>query len=147
MCSSDLWQCYLEGYIEACGVPADLREDVHGHLDSEFSDAALWVQEIPGSREGLQRLAATGVRLGIVSNADGLIGSRLAAAGILQVGPGVGTAVECLVDSGAVGVMKPDPRIFRIALEAMDLAPDDVWYVAPSVSQALVVLFHTCRKY
>jgi len=123
------WRCYLEGYIAACGVPDDRRDEVHAHLDSEFADAALWVQELPDARAGLQRLAATGVRLGIVSNADGLIGSRLAAAGILQVGPGIGTAVECLVDSGAVGVTKPDPRIFRIALEAMDLDPDDVWYV------------------
>ena len=89
----------------------------------------LWIQELPGARDGLRALAATGVRLGVVSNADGLIGSRLAEAGILQVGPGVGVEVECLVDSGAVGVMKPDPRIFHIALEAMDLTPESVWYV------------------
>jgi putative hydrolase of the HAD superfamily len=37
--------------------------------------------------------------------------------------------VECVIDSGAVGVSKPDPRIFRIALEAMQLAPDEAWYV------------------
>lgn len=123
------WRCYLEGYIEACAVPDEQREEVHAHLDSEFADAALWVQELPGARAGLRTLAATGVRLGVVSNADGLIGSRLAEAGILQVGPGAGVEIECLVDSGAVGVMKPDPRIFRIALDAMDLAPDDVWYV------------------
>ena len=123
------WRCYLEGYIDACGVAADRREEVHRHLDSEFADAALWVQELPGARKGLAALAATGVRLGIVSNADGLIGARLAEAGILQVGPGPGIAVECVIDSGAVGVLKPDPRIFRMALMAMDLEPDDVWYV------------------
>ena len=123
------WKSYLDGYITACGVADDFREDVHLHLDSEFADAALWLRELPGSRAGLQALAATGVRLGIVSNADGLIGQRLAELEILQVGPGPGVAVECVIDSGNVGVMKPDPRIFHIALEAMGLEPEAAWYV------------------
>ena len=37
--------------------------------------------------------------------------------------------VECVIDSGVVGVMKPDARIFEIALTAMGLDADDVWYV------------------
>jgi putative hydrolase of the HAD superfamily len=123
------WRCYLDGYITACGVPDELREEVHEHLDSEFADAALWLHELPGSRAGIAQLATTQTRLGIISNADGLIGQRLAEAEILQVGPGPGTAVECVIDSGNVGVMKPDPRIFHIALDAMDLAPEDAWYV------------------
>ena len=83
----------------------------------------------PGSRAGLRALADTGVRLGIISNADGLIGQRLAELEILQVGPGVGVAMECVIDSGAVGVAKPDPRIFQIALDAMGIDAADAWYV------------------
>jgi len=123
------WQQYLDGYITACGVPDELREDVHEHLDSEFADAALWMREFPGSRAGLAELADAGARLGVVSNADGLIGQRLAEQGVLQVGPGIGVEVECVIDSGAVGVMKPDPRIFYLALDAMGLTPEDAWYV------------------
>jgi putative hydrolase of the HAD superfamily len=123
------WRAYLDAYITECGVPDEMREDVHLHLDSEFADAALWFQEIPGARDGLRALAATGTRLGIVSNADGFIGQRLAEREILQVGPGIGVEVECIIDSGAVGVMKPDPRIFHIALDAMGLAADEAWYV------------------
>jgi putative hydrolase of the HAD superfamily len=123
------WRMYLDGYITACNVPDEMREEVHLHLDSEFADAALWLQELPGAREGLDALARGGVRLGIISNADGLIGSRLAEMGILQVGPGMGVEVECVIDSGAVGVMKPDPRIFHLALDAMSLEPADAWYV------------------
>jgi len=123
------WTAYLEGYAEFCGVHADLREQVHLHLDSEFADAALWCREAPGCRDGLAELAGTGVRLGIVSNADGMIGERLREREILQVGPGLGVEVECVIDSGAVGVMKPDPRIFRLALDAMGLDPADAWYV------------------
>jgi len=125
------WRQYLDGYITACGVPDDddFREEVHRHLDSEFADAALWLRELPGAKEGIRALKETGVRLGIISNADGLIGQRLADLEILQVGPGIGVDVECVIDSGAVGVMKPDQRIFHLALDAMDLAPEDAWYV------------------
>jgi FMN phosphatase YigB (HAD superfamily) len=123
------WRAYLDAYITRCGVPDDLRADVHEHLDSEFADAALWFRELPGSRDGLRALAATGVRLGIVSNADGLIGQRLAERELLQVGPGIGVEVDCVIDSGAVGIMKPDPRIFQLALNAMDIASEDAWYV------------------
>ena len=123
------WKRYLEAYIDACAVPDDRREDAHQHLDSEFADAALWSQPIAGAKAGLEALAATGVRLGIVSNADGLIGQRLREREILQVGPGMGVEVDCVIDSGEVGVMKPDPRIFQIALDAIGIDAQDAWYV------------------
>jgi putative hydrolase of the HAD superfamily len=123
------WRRYLEAYVEVCGVPAELRREVHRHLDSEFAVAALWSRIIPGSVDGLRALAATGVRLGIVSNADGTVQERLAEQGVVQVGAGLGVPVECVIDSGAVGVSKPDPRIFRMALDAMQVAPADAWYV------------------
>lgn len=123
------WRSFLEVYVEACGVPPGHRAEVHDHLDNLFSDAALWNQEIPGAREGLRALASTGVTLGVVSNADGLIAQRLRTHEILQVGPGLGVEVGCVVDSGAVGVMKPDPRIFRIALDALGVDAADTWYV------------------
>jgi len=34
-----------------------------------------------------------------------------------------------VIDSGAVGVMKPDPRIFHLALDAMAINSADAWYV------------------
>jgi putative hydrolase of the HAD superfamily len=123
------WRGYLEDYLVESGVPADYLEEAHRHIDSEFADAALWLRVIPGCKEGLQALADTGVRLGIISNADGLIGERLRTLEILQVGPGLGIEVECVIDSGAVGVMKPDPRIFAMAVEAMGIDAADAWYV------------------
>lgn len=123
------WKQYLELYVEECGIVVEDREDVHRHLDSEFADAALWLRVIPGCREGLRALADAGVRLGVISNADGLIGERLRTLEILQVGPGLGVEVECVIDSGGVGVMKPDPRIFTLALDAMSIRAEDAWYV------------------
>lgn len=123
------WDAYLDAYVDACGVPGDLRADVLEHLNAEFATAALWRRIIEGSKDGLAALDATGVRLGIVSNADGSVGQRLREQEILQVGPGLGIEVECVIDSGEVGVQKPDPRIFKIALDALGLPPERVWYV------------------
>lgn len=126
---SGSWQRYLDTYVEACAVAPDDREELHRHLDSEFADAALWLEVIPEARTGLQAIADTGVALGVVSNADGEMAARLRALEILQVGPGLGVEVACVIDSGAVGVMKPDPRIFELALTAMDVAAEESWYV------------------
>lgn len=123
------WRGYLDDFLTGCGVADDYREEAHRHVDSEFADAALWLRVIPGCREGLAELADTGVRLGVVSNADGLIAQRLRTLEILQVGPGMGVEVECVIDSGEVGIMKPDPRIFTIALEAMGIDAARAWYV------------------
>jgi HAD superfamily hydrolase (TIGR01549 family) len=126
---TEAWLEYLQTYVEECGVPQDRRDEAHLHIDSEFADAALWVEPVPGSREGLQALADTGVRLGIISNADGMMGPRLAQLELCQVGPGIGVDIECVVDSGNIGVMKPDPRIFQVAIDLLGLEPDQVWYV------------------
>jgi FMN phosphatase YigB (HAD superfamily) len=123
------WRTYLEAYVDACDLGDVDRDEVHRHLDSEFADAALWLSVVPGCREGLEAIAATGVSLGVVSNADGIMGARLAELEILQVGPGIGTEVGCVIDSGAVGVMKPDPRIFELALDALGVEAADSWYV------------------
>jgi putative hydrolase of the HAD superfamily len=126
---NECWLGYLQGYVDACGIPTDRRDEAHRHLDSEFADAALWIEPCLGGREGLESLAELDVRLGIVSNADGLMGVRLAELEICQVGPGLGTNIECVVDSGNVGVMKPDPRIFEAALDLLGLDAAEVWYV------------------
>ena len=125
------WRAYLDDYITACGVGDDpsIREDVHTHLDSEFAVGDLWSRIIPGSVDGLRALVKTGAHVGIISNADGSVAERLAAQEVLQVGPGIGVDVKCVIDSGAVGVSKPDPKIFQIALDAIGVAAADSWYV------------------
>jgi putative hydrolase of the HAD superfamily len=84
---------------------------------------------IDESVEGLAKLVDTGVPVGVVSNSDGTIERRLKEMGILQVGPGRGVEVRCVIDSGGVGVEKPDPRIFDFALDVLGLSSESVWYV------------------
>ena len=125
------WNTYIDVYATTLGIGEDhdFRADAVDHLHSEFSTAAVWCRIIPGSVDGLRTLAAMGLRLGVISNADGFVAQRLREQEVLQVGPGLGVPVECVIDSGEVGVDKPDPRIFRIALDAMGLDADQCWYV------------------
>jgi putative hydrolase of the HAD superfamily len=126
------WRAYLDAYMTAAGITetdAGVREEVHTHLDSEFATGELWSRIIPGSVDGLRALVATGIHVGVVSNADGTVAQRLAAQEVLQVGPGIGVEVACVIDSGAVGISKPDPRIFHLALEVIGVDAADAWYV------------------
>jgi FMN phosphatase YigB (HAD superfamily) len=123
------WEKYLDAYIVECGVDEDYREEAHRHLDSEFAEAGLWLRVLPGAKDGLEALATTDVKLGVISNADGQMARRLRELEILQVGEGPGIEVGCFVDSGEVGIMKPDPRIFEIALDELGVAAERAWYV------------------
>ncbi len=123
------WRDYLDRYARTLAVDDALVPEAVEHLRNEYVTGWLWSQEIDGAREGLRQLQKTGVTVGIVSNSDGTIGSRLFDMGVCQVGPGPGADVHCLIDSGQVGVAKPDPKIFDIALDSLDLPPEEVWYV------------------
>lgn len=123
------WQDYLDRYARTLEVDDALVPEAVEHLRNEYVTGALWSHEIEGARAGLGQLEETGVTVGIVSNSDGTIGARLYEMEICQVGPGPGVDVHCLIDSGQVGVEKPDPKIFDIALDSLDLSPEEVWYV------------------
>lgn len=126
---SPYWDDYLDRYARVVGVPDDRIEEAVEHLRNEYVTGWLWTHVIEDSPNHLADLVATGVPVGIVSNSDGTIETRLSDMGILQVGPGPGVEVRCLIDSGTVGVEKPDPGIFDFALEALGMDPDGIWYV------------------
>jgi putative hydrolase of the HAD superfamily len=126
---SPYWTAYLVAYAGVVGVPEDTVEEAVEHLRNEYVTGLLWSQIIAGSKEGLADLVGSDVPVGIVSNSDGTIERRLHQMEILQAGPGRGVEVLFVVDSGTVGVEKPDPRIFDFALDQLGLPPEGIWYV------------------
>lgn len=118
---------YLVGFLEAAGLGGELEEAFVAEIRP-----AGWHPAIRSSLDILPALAATGVRLAIVSNSDGTVEARLAAAGVVQVGAGRGVRVDAVVDSAAVGVDKPDPRIFDFALAACGVGPEAAVHVGDS---------------
>jgi putative hydrolase of the HAD superfamily len=128
------WRDYLGAYVRTLGVAAEVRDAAISVLRPLFDDSArLWRRAVPGANEGLHALLAAGVRLGVVSNAEGTCEARLAELAVCQVGAGRGAPVEIVIDSHVVGVEKPDPAIFGFALRAMDLDPARCLYVGDSV--------------
>ena len=115
----DIWVAYNRAYARACDTPSDVLDDLVEHLLNEFATGDVWSRIVHGSVDALRRLGALGMRLAIVSNADGNAEQRLRDDAICQVGPGRGASVEAIFDSAVVGVAKPDPRIFELALEAL----------------------------
>jgi putative hydrolase of the HAD superfamily len=72
----------------------------------------LWEDVPEGVRPSLERLRAAGLRLAVVSNSNGTLRrlfDRLAFT----------PAFDVILDSQVEGVEKPDPRIFRLALERL----------------------------
>jgi len=72
----------------------------------------LWCRVLPGVPEALARFRALGLRLAVVSNADGSVERNLRRIGLRQ-------HFDAVIDSAVVGHEKPDPRIFECALEAL----------------------------
>lgn len=68
----------------------------------------------------LAGLAEAGVGVAVVSNWDCSLPEALAAAGI---------AAQHVVASGSAGWSKPDPRIFRVALDALGVEPGRALHV------------------
>jgi len=128
-----IWTAYEEAYAREVGAPPECVPDAVAELDVAFRVEGIWSRLVPGSLDGLRALHRTGVALAIVSNSDGTLEGRLAREGICQAGPGRGVPMAVVIDSAAVGVAKPDPAIFRIALEATGVAPDRALHIGDTV--------------
>jgi len=133
-----VWEAYNIAYARACGADDKRLTDAVEALFNEFTVAEVWTRTIPGSRQGLQRIADLGPKLAIVSNADGTVEDQLRSHGICQVGPGPGVPVHAVLDSTVVGVSKPDPRIFELALDRLGISADRAVHVGDTPAADVV---------
>jgi HAD superfamily hydrolase (TIGR01549 family) len=111
--------------LTTLGLPDHRLEDAGLRIRERHDQARLWVRPEPGTLETLRELRAAGLRLAVVSNADGRVDRFLSAAGLAE-------ELEFILDSGTVGIEKPDPRIFELALDRLGLEPHQVVYVGDS---------------
>jgi putative hydrolase of the HAD superfamily len=116
------WTVHFAAMFEELGFSAEEIRRVAPHVVAEHRAANLWTEPTPGAADGLAALRDAGYVVGCVSNADGTVDTLLAGAGFAP-------HLAFVVDSGAVGIEKPDPRIFALALELAQVAPEEALYV------------------
>jgi putative hydrolase of the HAD superfamily len=124
----DAWRDYFRCVLAEVGAPPAAHEEIVDALWDAHRRFGLWTVAIDGAPEALRRLKRRGYRMAVVSNAEGRVEQDLVAAGY-------GGLFETVVDSHVVGVEKPDPRIFRIALERIGAPPESAVFLGdvPSV--------------
>jgi len=131
------WREYLLTYIAACGVPEEQCEALAIEVDHGVRGYS-WAHVGIGAVDGLRAVAALGLPMGVVSNSNGTVESDLRRLGVCYAPqtPEVpvarkapdtpeltGVPVGIVIDSAVVGVAKPDPAIFYIALNALHVPP------------------------
>ncbi len=115
------WRDFLNRLCEYLETEAPSRFAA-AELYHRFSQASAW-EVYPDVRESLSRLQQDmGLSLAVVSNWDDRLGRLLTHLGLTRY-------FDAIVFSAALGVGKPDPRIFRYALELLDVAPGSALHV------------------
>jgi putative hydrolase of the HAD superfamily len=102
---------YFNLVLTQAGVPlTDATDAALADMRIYHAEHNLW-ETVPGDVPlALERLRALGLRLVVVSNANGTLRSVFDRLGLSD-------RVDLLLDSYDEGVEKPDPRLFQIALE------------------------------
>lgn len=101
-----------------------LPTDVFRKIEDAFTRRSAWYV-YPDVTPALESLRAAGLRLCVISN-------------FVWGGPelfhdlDLASKFEQLVVSARVGFQKPNPGIFQIALERMNVSPDRAWHVGDS---------------
>jgi HAD superfamily hydrolase (TIGR01549 family) len=114
---------YMELVLRNAGV--DLSEQVLAAVEELRAYHAahnLW-EHVPGDVEpALERLAGLGLKLVVVSNANGVLHAMFDRVGLTRY-------FHCICDSCVEGVEKPDPRFFQIAMERSGAGPETTLHV------------------
>lgn len=118
----ELWRDYFKEVLREGGATEETLPELGSRLRRTHAGSHLWTWVEDGTAKVLQRLLDAGYRLAVVSNADGRVEGVLEEVGLRPY-------FEFVLDSGIVGVEKPDPEIFLAASSRLQLAPQACLYV------------------
>lgn len=102
---------YFNLVLAAAGVAlSDATDAALAELHEYHRDRNLWEYVPAGVIPALEAMNRLGLRITVVSNANGTLCAHMDRLGLSRY-------VHCILDSCDLGVEKPDPRLFEIALE------------------------------
>ena len=99
----------------------ELTDDLFDRLYTTFTTIENY-KLFPDVEPTLEELHASGMKLGVISNFEEWLERLLGALNVTRF-------FDVRVISGAVGYEKPDPQIFRIALERAKVQPNESAYI------------------
>ncbi|MDH4139128.1 MAG: HAD-IA family hydrolase [Coriobacteriia bacterium] len=119
--TSSVWVGMYSLLCRELGIEED-AEMLARRVYEEFGDPKRWhvYDDVPLAFERLRE--SWGVRLGIISNWDARLESLLEGLGLMEM-------LDAVVSSAAVGLHKPDPRIFEYACRQLDVDPKQAVHV------------------
>lgn len=101
---------YFEGILDRANVPrSSSRTAALAEIYAYHMEHNLWEHVPADVRPALDRLRGLGVKLAVVSNANGVVQRAFERLGLSRY-------FDAICDSFIEGVEKPDPRFFAIAL-------------------------------
>lgn len=106
------WRALMSTLLAGAGIAAPRIDALVDWLWDEQPRANLWRAANPEMVALARELGARGVRVAILSNSEGRLAELLAEIGVAD-------AFDVIVDSGRVGIEKPDRRIFDHTLAAL----------------------------
>jgi putative hydrolase of the HAD superfamily len=116
------WTLYFETIFRSCGVTeAAIVRDVLAELQAIHRVSNLWEIVPPNVAPALEELKPR-FRLSVISNANGTVREKLRRVGLLDF-------FDAVLDSHEEGIEKPDPRIFRAALERTGARAEQSLYI------------------
>ncbi|XP_044517307.1 haloacid dehalogenase-like hydrolase domain-containing protein 3 [Gracilinanus agilis] len=100
---------------------SNVLDPIANKLYKDFSSAKSW-QLLEGAESTLRQCRERGLRLGVVSNFDKRLEDILAHCGLQE-------HFDFILTSEAAGRAKPDPQIFRQALQLADVEPTQAAHI------------------
>jgi HAD superfamily hydrolase (TIGR01509 family) len=114
---------YFDLILTEAGIPlSDATRAALEELNSYHRQRNLWELVPAGVAPAIEALRSRGLRLTVVSNGNGTLCAHLERMGLTRW-------FDCVLDSCDVGVEKPDPRLFEIALERSGARRDTTIHV------------------
>jgi FMN phosphatase YigB (HAD superfamily) len=127
----DDWPYMNRCFAKALGVSRSDQDEAGATLADRVYRGTSWVAA-PGASSALTRLVAHGYGAAVVSNTlHGDIAQLLLTTELCSDG-GAFTHVAAIVDSKILGVGKPDPRPFQLALESLNESARNCVHVGDS---------------
>ena len=116
------WGRYIGSMLAQAGIERPRIPELLARLWKSHMELNLWWVVPEGMGVALDAVRAIGVKVVVVSNSEGTHEELFTRLGIKK-------HFDLLVDSGKVGVEKPDPGIWQIALAAYPTPPDRVLHL------------------